>query len=430
MTTVEECDVLVIGGGPGGSATATLLAQSGWDVVVLEKARHPRFHIGESLLPLSLHILERLGVAEAIGERGIPKYGVEFVSSEHGRARRYEFGRALDKGFSHAYEIKRADFDEVLFRNAASRGVRCREGMQATEVDFSNGERVTVRACGADGEERHWQARQIVDASGRDTFMARQHVGKRKDPRHNSAAIFSHFRGARLNDGERRGDISVFWFDHGWFWYIPFSDGTVSVGAVCWPDYLKTRNGELDDFLKSTIALCPPLAERLRDAEMARPAQATGNYSYRTHRLYGDRYVLVGDAFAFVDPVFSSGVHLALNGAVMATAVVDAQLRGDPRAKRLARQYQRRTRRSLRLFSWFIYRITQPALRNLFMSPSNRLRLEEAILSLLAGDLYRKTPVGWRLQVFKLLYYTSFAANFGRNWRNYRRRRLAVSQRQ
>ncbi|MGD8711027.1 MAG: NAD(P)/FAD-dependent oxidoreductase [Ectothiorhodospiraceae bacterium] len=422
MTQATECDVVVIGGGPGGSTVSTLLAESGWSVVMLEKAHHPRFHIGESLLPMSLPVFRRLGVADAVARRGIAKYGAEFVSMEHGRSCRYAFGRALDKGYPHAYEIKRADFDEILFRNATEKGVDAREGIRVEAVDFSDPDRIAVSAVDTEGRPLHWRTRQVVDASGRDTFLARQLGRKRKDPRHNSAAVFTHFRGARLHEGDRRGDISLFWFDHGWFWFIPFEDGTVSVGAVCWPDYLKTRRGDLDSFLRATIELCPPLAERLQQAKATMPAQATGNYSYRCDNLYGDRYVLVGDAYAFVDPVFSSGVHLALNGGVMASDLVDARLRGHRRAKTLARRYRRLNRRSLKAFSWFIYRITQPALRNLLMSPRNALRLEEAMLSLLAGDLYRDTPVHWRLQVFKLLYYANFLLTPVRNWRNYRRR--------
>jgi flavin-dependent dehydrogenase len=206
-------------------------------------------------------------------------------------------------------------------------------------------------------------------------------------------------------EGKAEGNISIYWFDHGWFWLIPLADGTTSVGAVCWPQYMKSRKVDPAAFLLETIALCPALAERLRDAKLISPVTATGNYAYQARRMTGDGYIMLGDAFAFVDPVFSSGVYLAMNSAFAGASVVDTCLREPARAGQALRQFDREIRRGLGTFTWFIYRVTTPALRDLFMAPRNVWRVQEAVVSLLAGDVFGGTPVRSRLAFYKLIYY-------------------------
>ncbi|HEY6721074.1 MAG TPA: tryptophan 7-halogenase, partial [Burkholderiales bacterium] len=201
------------------------------------------------------------------------------------------------------------------------------------------------------------------------------------------------------------GNISVYWFDHGWYWMIPLRDGAMSVGAVCWTYYMKTRKVSVDQFLLDTIALCPLMAERLKDAKLMAPALATGNFSYRATRMTGDGYLMVGDAYAFIDPVFSSGVFLAMNSGELGAEVVDEALRNGDVSARSLRRYEKTIQHGLKTFSWFIYRITTPALRKMFMSPRPAFRLEEAILSLLSADIFGKTPIRGPLLVFKIIYY-------------------------
>ncbi|MBA1148346.1 tryptophan 7-halogenase [Ectothiorhodospiraceae bacterium WFHF3C12] len=421
-----DYDVLVIGGGPAGATMSTFLADRGRGVAVIEKDVHPRFHIGESLLPLSMPVFERLGVVDKVADIGMIKYGAEFVSPWHRKTQTYYFGGALDKAYPYAYQVKREDLDRILIDNAADKGVAVSQGSRVVDA-HRHGGRWDVAVEDRDGGRRSLTARYLVDASGRDTFMGKKLGIKQRNPNHNSAAIFSHFENAERLGGIDEGNISVFWFDHGWFWFIPFRDGSVSVGAVCWPDYLKTRNTDVDSFLLETIQKCPPLAERLRDARMTMPARATGNFSYQADRIFGDGYMLLGDAYAFVDPVFSSGVHIALNSATHATEVVEAALREDPELADIQARYEERIHQALEDFSWFIYRITQPAMRRMFLKPRNVLRVKEAILSLLAGDLFRDTPVRWRLQLFKAFYAWTYLIHLPSNIAAKRRRQRAVA---
>jgi flavin-dependent dehydrogenase len=198
------------------------------------------------------------------------------------------------------------------------------------------------------------------------------------------------------------------------------------VGAVCWPYYLKTRRTDPTTFLRDTIALCPSLAARMRDAEMVAPATATGNYSYTCEHIAGDRYIMVGDAFAFIDPVFSSGVYLAMSGGMRAAEVVDGALKNPSAAPALNRAYERQVRRGLRRFSWMIYRITKPAMRHLMLNPGDKLGIKRAVISLLAGDVFRDGPVWWRLLIFRWIYYGASLARWRDSLAHFRRHRQAI----
>jgi len=420
---LRDCDVAVIGGGPAGSTAAALLAERGYSVALLEKTRHPRFHIGESLLPANLPLFERLGVAEQVRAIGMRKWGAEFVSPWHDWTSRLQFADAWDKSQPFAYQVRRSEFDEILFRNAARKGAMALEGRRVREVEFAaeGGARLLVR--GDDGAEERWRARFVLDASGRDTFLGNRFKAKQRNPRHNSAAIYAHFRHARRHPGPCEGDISIFWFAHGWFWFIPLADGATSVGAVVWPYYMKSRAKPVNEFLMDTIALCPLLAERLAGAERVSEAEATGNYSYACDRTHGPGYLLLGDAYTFIDPVFSSGVMLAMNSAFVGVEAVDACLRRPAQAPRALARFDRLARRGASEFSWFIYRVTNPTMQTLFMAPSNRLRMKAAVLSLLAGDVFGKRPFGVSLLLFKAVFYLMSFAHLTRSIRAWRRRR-------
>jgi flavin-dependent dehydrogenase len=402
-----DCDVFVVGGGPAGSTIAALLAERGHRVILAEKDRHPRFHIGESLLPHNLPLFDRLGVRDKIEASGMHKYGIEFVSPYHNKSVKYDFGKAYDKRFPYSFQVRRSSFDHMLLQNAAAKGATVIEECRVGAVAFPVGETVLVTARGPDGRPLQWRARFVVDASGRDTLLAGQMGMKERNPRNDSAAIFGHFTGARRLPGKDEGNITIVWFDNGWFWFIPLADGTTSVGAVCPAEFFKRRGTDLPGFFRQVIASSPEIADRLHDAELVGEVTATGNYSYLSKQTSGDRFLMVGDACAFIDPVFSTGVYLAMVSAFAAADAVDGCLRTPPKAARLLRRYDARTQRALGSFTWFIYRIREPAMRNLFMSPRNMFRVEEAVLSILAGAIFDGWPLRARLYLFRVIYYVT-----------------------
>jgi flavin-dependent dehydrogenase len=420
------CDVLIIGGGPAGATAAALLAEQGRHVVVLEKAHHPRFHIGESLLPANVALFDKLGLREQIEAIGMQKHGVEFVSPDHDFVTRLEFSEAWDKSMPYAWQVRRSEMDEMLFRNATVRGAETLEGWRVRDVAFDD-DGATVQALQDDGARRTWRAKFVIDASGRDTFLSNKFKAKQKNPKHNSAALYGHFANALRGEGKLEGNITIFWFAHGWFWYIPLADGTTSVGAVCWPYYLKSRTKPVKDFFADTIAMCPQLVNRLKGATLVDEAvYATGNYSYTSSRCSGQRYLMLGDAFTFVDPVFSSGVYLAMHNAFESVGIVTAALDRPKEVAVLMQRFERYMRKGPREFSWFIYRVTSPTMRDFFMYPQNPLRVKDALMSLLAGDIHGKTPIWNSLRVMKTLYFTVSAFYPKRTWTAWKRRRQNI----
>jgi len=375
----ESCDVAVIGGGPAGSTVGALLARRGHRVILLEKARHPRFHIGESLLPMNLPLFERLGVLDQVRALGVVKPGADFEADNERGYNSFAFSRAIGNSPPHAYQVWRADF-------------------------------------------------YLIDASGRDTFLSGRRKLRRKNKRHQSAAIFGHFRGAEKRPGEDAGNISIYRFEHGWMWMIPLPDGVMSVGAVCRPDYLKQRRGPTLDFLCTTLQRNPALWRRVEHAELiGNQVHVTGNYSYDSRQIGGPGWMMVGDAFAFVDPVFSSGVYLAMCGAEQAAQAVEMALRQPAAEKALLRRLEKRYRNGIRRFSFFIYRFNDPVMERLFRQPSNRLQIEQGMISMLAGDLFDSPRVLWRLQFFKLVYALGCLVDW-RRWRAERSYRLAQAR--
>ncbi len=409
-TADEICDVLVIGGGPAGSTIAALLAERGKSVTLVDRDRHPRFHIGESLLPFNLPLFDKLGVRDEIERVGMPKFGIEFVSPNHPKPSLLEFRDGWHSEMDYSFQVRRSDFDHILLKNAAAKGARVVEGCRMSELDFIEGGGARATGAMEDGSTRHWRAHFVVDATGRDTFLANRLKLKQRNRRHESAAVYGHFTGAQRLSGRAEGNISIFWFAKGWFWFIPLSDGTTSVGAVCPPAAFKDRQGDVTDLFRHLIALCPALAARLEGATLTGPATATGNYSYGTDRMSGDGYILIGDASTFIDPVFSTGVYLAMRSAFIGADAVEACLDRPAEAAAALRRFERDVARGRDRFTWFIYRITSPAIRNLFMAPRNLFRMEEAVLSLLAGDIGPDSPIHGRLLLFKGMFYAKTAA--------------------
>ena len=410
----NKTDVLIIGGGPAGTTFGNLMSGRGFDVTLLEKDHHPRFHIGESLLPMNLPILERLGVLEEVTAIGTPKMGADFtLGNSKKRHKTFRFKFALGESPDQAFEVRRSEFDQILFEQCKRTGVKAFEGVKVRQVTALSNDAHRVEAVDADGAPQLWETRFLVDASGRDTFLSTKNGWKKRNPKHASAAIFSHFQGVKRRPGTDQGNISAYWFEHGWIWMIPLRDDIMSVGAVCYPEHFKARSGSLDDFLLETLNGVSQIKKRMEGAKSILPAQATGNYSYLSDRISGPGYLLIGDAFAFIDPIFSSGVYLAMNSAERAVDMTADWLNGNHGSyRRKCRKYERDIWRGISTFSWFIYRFTSPVMINLMRNPRNNFQVAQAVISMLAGDVFSNKQVQRRLLIFKLIYTISWIKNW------------------
>ena len=418
------CEVLVMGGGPAGSTAATLLARMGRKVIVLEKARHPRFHIGESLLPMNLPLFERLGVLQKVAAMGVFKPGADFEADNERGYNTFAFKRAIGNSPPHAYQVWRQDFDKMLFDHAHATGADAREGHEVVAVEQVDSRRSDVEVRTDDGRSYRITAQYVVDATGRDTFLSSKKRLRRKNGEHQSAAIFGHFRGAECRPGEDAGNISIYRFEHGWMWMIPLPDGVMSIGAVCRPAYLKQRKGKTVDFFLETLQQNEDLRRRIEHAKLiGEEVRVTGNYSYDSAHMGGPGWVMVGDAFAFLDPVFSSGVYLAMSGAEQAATVVDTALREPQREASLLRKLERRQRAGMKRFAFFIYRFNSPIMDRIFRQPRNIWQIEQGVISMLAGDLFDSRKVVRRLRAFKLIYAITALRHLVR-WRSEHRYRL------
>jgi flavin-dependent dehydrogenase len=418
------CEVLVMGGGPAGSTAATLLTRMGRKVILLEKAHHPRFHIGESLLPMNLPLFERLGVLDKVAAMGVFKPGADFEADNERGYNTFAFRRAIGNSPPHAYQVWRQDFDKMLFDHARATGADAREGHEVVTVEQVDSRRSNVEVRTDDGQCYRISAQYVVDATGRDTFLSSKKRLRRKNGEHQSAAIFGHFRGAECRPGEDAGNISIYRFEHGWMWMIPLPDGVMSIGAVCRPAYLKQRKGKSVDFLLETLQQNADLGRRIERAKLiGEEVRVTGNYSYDSAQMGGPGWVMIGDAFAFLDPVFSSGVYLAMSGAEQAVTVVDTALREPQREARLLRKLERRQRAGMRRFAFFIYRFNSPIMNRIFRQPRNIWQIEQGVISMLAGDLFDSPKVVRRLRAFKLVYAITAVRHLAR-WRSEHRYRL------
>jgi flavin-dependent dehydrogenase len=334
-------DVVVIGGGPAGSTTSTILAQRGIRVRLFERERFPRFHIGESLIPETYWVLERLNMLPKMRQSPfVKKYSVQFVNASGKLSAPFYFWDNKPHECSQTWQVVRSEFDRMMLENAREHGVIVHEGTRVLDVLFEDGRAVGVRVKREDGATEDVRARVVVDASGQNGLLMNRLRLRVWDPLLNKGAIWTYWKGAYRDAGKDEGATIVIQTPsrNGWFWYIPLHDDIVSVGVVAPFDYLFKGRTNYGQTYREEVEACAAVGERVSKAEQVTGYFATKDYSYRSKQVAGDGWVLVGDAFGFLDPLYSSGVLLALrSGEQAADAIADGLARGDTSAAQLGR---------------------------------------------------------------------------------------------
>jgi len=333
-------DVIVIGGGPGGATLSTFLARAGHRCVVFEQAKYPRYHIGESLVPHTYGIFERLGVLPQLQASSFPvKHSVRFVARDGKASVPFYFSETIEGDGARTWQVERSQFDCLMLDHARANGVEVHEQASVQEVIFENGKAVGVRLASENGSSTEVRAKVVVDASGHACVIGRQLDLLCKLPELRKATVWSYFRGGKRLPGIDAGETTMFLIPGGgWFWYIPLPDDVVSVGLVADPEYVFSQSDDMEEAYLREVARCASLSERLVTAERFGPVRGSRHLAYLNRQTCGDGWVMIGDARAFLDPIYSSGLYLALGCAELAAQCIDEALKsGDVSAAQLGR---------------------------------------------------------------------------------------------
>jgi len=399
-------DVAIIGGGPAGSTAATLLARAGRRVIVFEREKFPRFHIGESLLPFSIQTFDRLGVREKLDRTFLPKFGGEIMAACGTRGVKFYFKDGFRSERDRAYQVTRSDFDKLLLDHSRENGAEVREETEVKVVNF-DADQVKIEIENSSGTRSKIEARYLLDCSGRQTTLGSFFNLKKTYDHLQKFSVFAHYENIDRLPGRDATLIRMVRGIDRWFWMIPLTDTRTSVGVVVDTATFRAAKLAPQAALEKFIAEQPLMNDRMKNAIRVSPVYSAGDYSYRITRLSGERWLLVGDAAGFIDPVFSSGVFLAIMSAEKAADTLDEVLRDESERRRLFVKYSRSVNRIMDIYLTFVnawYRRGKEFLE-VFLNPTDTMQIAAAVNAVLAGNEGKSLAIKWRMWVFYFFVY-------------------------
>ena len=399
-------DVAIVGGGPAGSTAATLLAKAGRRVIVFEREKFPRFHIGESLLPFSMQTFDRLGVREKLDRTFLPKFGGEIMAACGSRAIKFYFKDGFRSQRDQAYQVTRSEFDKLLLDHSRENGAEVREETEVTTIDFA-ADRVKLHIENIDGVKSSIEARYLLDCSGRQTLLGGLFKVKRTYDHLQKFSVFAHYENIDRLPGKDATLIRMVRGLDRWFWMIPLTETRTSIGVVM--DTKAFRNIKLspEAALERFIAEQPLMAERMKKAVRVSPVYSASDFSYRNTTLAGERWLLAGDAAGFIDPVFSSGVFLAVMSAEKAADTLEEVLADESRRSKAFRKYSKAVNRVMNIYLAFVnawYERSKEFLE-VFLNPTETMQIAAAVNAVLAGNEGRSLAIKWRMWLFYFFVY-------------------------